>query len=142
MVRALLRNDDDVGMRDAIPVYQISNPLEGKHSSHSPTDGLCNGHDVRRDRVGHVSEMIDMRVGNDNAFPCGRRLQSHEGRDTFVVVHEARRCSFRDDFAEDARHCAERDACGYLAPELTCERVKQNASAASFHRSLDTFSVR
>ena len=131
MVRALLRNDDEVGMRDAIPVYQISNPLEGKHSSHSPTDGLRNGHDVRRDRVGHVSEMIDMRVGNDDAFPCGRRLQSHEGRDTFVVMDEARRCSFRDDFAKDARHCAERDVCAYLTPELSCGRVQQSGQRLS-----------
>src|SRR4051812_48580813 len=116
MVLALLRNNDEVGVRDAIPVYQISNPLEGKHSSHSPTDGLRNGHDVRRDHVGHVSEMIDMRVGNDDALPCGRRLQSHESRDAFVAMDEARGRSFGDDFAEDARHYAERDACGYLTP--------------------------
>ena len=60
-------------------MYQIPNPLKGKHGSHSPTYGLRNGYDVRRDRVGHVSEMIDMRVGNHDAFPCGGRLQSHEG---------------------------------------------------------------
>jgi hypothetical protein len=31
---------------------------------------------------------------------------------------------------------------GSLTPQLTCERVKQNASAASFLKSLDKFSVR
>ncbi len=31
---------------------------------------------------------------------------------------------------------------GRITPELPCERVQHNASAASFHRSLDKFSVR
>ena len=60
MVRALLGNDDQMGVRDSITVNDIAHSLERKHLTQPPADVLGEGHDLRRDRVGHIGEVIDV----------------------------------------------------------------------------------
>jgi len=102
----LLRHDDEVRMRDPVPMHEIADALRGKHRSHSAADTLGDGHDVLREKVWHIREVIDVLLGNDEALARCRRLQRHEGGDQVIVVDEACRRSPSDDVAEDAAHLA------------------------------------
>ena len=102
----LLRHDDEVRMRDPVAMYEIADALRGEDRSHSAADTLGDGHDVLREKVWHIREVVDVLLGNDEALARCRRLQRHEGGDQVIVVDEACRRSTSDDVTEDAGHVA------------------------------------
>ena len=104
VMRPLLRDDDEVGVCDAVPVYQVADALKRKDLAYAAADALSDGHDVRRQRVRQIGEMVDVTVRNDETFSGRGGLDGHEGRHELVAIDEARRRTLRHDLAEDARH--------------------------------------
>ena len=78
MIRALLWNDDEVCVGDAVPVNQVADALQGKRGAHSASDVLSDGNNVRRQGVGHVGEMVDVPVRNDETLAGRGWLDGHE----------------------------------------------------------------
>lgn len=60
MVRALLWDDNEVRVSDAVAVNEITDAFQGEGRAHSAADALRDGHYVRRQWVGHVGEVVNM----------------------------------------------------------------------------------
>jgi len=106
MMWTLLRDDNQVCVGDAVAVNQIADALKGKDAAHSATDALSDGYDVRRQRVRHISEMVNVTVRNDETLARRGWLEGHKRRHQFVAIDKAGRRTLRHDIAEDAGHCA------------------------------------
>ena len=104
MIRSLLRNNDQVSVRHTVPVNEITHSLEGKNLAHPAPDALRQDHDVFRDVVRKISEVIDMFPGDHEALARSRRLNAHERGNPIILIDEAGGDAVRHDFAEDARH--------------------------------------
>ena len=105
MMRALLRHDYKMGMWNTVAMHEIADSLQGKDFAHATTQPLGEPHNIRREAVRDIGEVIDVFIRNHDAFARCRWSQSHERRHAIVSVDEARRRAARDNFAEDARHC-------------------------------------
>ena len=105
MMRALLRHDDEVRMRDSVAVHEVADALQTKRLAHASSKMLGDPHDVRGQCIGYVREVVDMLAGNDEAFAWCRGLQSHKRRDLIIAINEACRRTAGDDLAENAGHC-------------------------------------
>jgi hypothetical protein len=112
VVRTLLRHDDQMSVSDAVAVEQKADALERKNRAHSAAGALGDNHDALREIVADVGEVIDVRLGNHEAFAAGGRAQCHECGDGVVFVDDARRGPSCDDFAEYTGHRCVRGAEG------------------------------
>ena len=104
MIRPLLRNDDEVRVRDPISMNQIANPFKREDFAHAAADLLCNRHDTSCYRIGNVGKMVDVLVRNDQALAWSSRLQCHERRDDVVTIDEACGLSSGNYLAKNAAH--------------------------------------
>lgn len=103
-MRPLLRNQNEMRMRHAVSMHEVTNPLQRKGLAHPPTEALGNLHDVRSERIWNVREVVDVLIRDYQTFTGRRRLQGHEGAHAFVAVDKARGRATRDDLTEDASH--------------------------------------
>ena len=78
MMRSLLRNNDEVRVGHAIPMNQVAYALEVERFPHPSAYRLCQGHDVGRDGIGKVREMVNVLIRDDDALARGSRVQRHE----------------------------------------------------------------
>ena len=125
MKRSLLRNDNEVSMRNAVPVDQKPYALKRKAGAHLTPNVLSEHHDPLGDGIRDIRKVVDVRARNDEALTGRRRLKRHERQDIIVFVDKTRRRASRRDLAENATHAIPAEiGCGSLTPELGCERVK------------------
>jgi hypothetical protein len=101
---AVLGNNDQVRVGDAVAMNQVAHTLRGERRAHPATDALSDGHDVCRDRLGNIGEVVYVLVRDHETFARRGRLKRHERRDEFVAMDETGGRSARDDLTEDARH--------------------------------------
>jgi hypothetical protein len=106
VVGTLLRHDDQMSVGDAVAVDQKTDALERKSGAHAAADALGDDHDSLREVVGDVGEVIDVRLGDYEAFAGGGRAQCHERGDGVVFVDDASWGLTGDDFAENTGHVA------------------------------------
>lgn len=90
MVGTRLGHDDQMSVSDAVAVGQETDALEGKRGAHTAADALSDDHDALRDFVGDVGEVIDVCLGNHEAFAGGGRAERHERGDGVVCVDYSR----------------------------------------------------
>lgn len=88
VVGTVLRDEDQVRMRNSIPMYDHSYPLRLKHLPHSTPDVLRHTHDSLGGSVLDVSKMVDMGKRNYGALPRRRGMDSHEGDDELVPIDD------------------------------------------------------
>ena len=105
VMRALLRNNNEVCMRNAVSVDEVADAFQWKNLTHAAADPLGESHDALGNWIGHVGEVIAVRVGDHKALARRGRLECHEGRDHRVVVDEAGGSSTGHDVAENTGHC-------------------------------------
>src|SRR5918992_484652 len=104
MVRASLWNHDQVGMRHAVAVDEKPHPLRSKLGLQSTTDALGNDHDAGCELVGEISKLINVGLGNDEAFARRSGPDGHKRHDVCVFVDSARGSATRDDVTKGAIH--------------------------------------
>jgi hypothetical protein len=131
----VLGNDDEMRMRNAEPVDYKAYPVRSEDLSHATADTLCDDHDVRRELIAHVGEVIDVGFGDHEALARCGRLNRHEREHIRIRVDHTRRRIACDDLTEWTAHALH--AGGSAAPSLavqlqaTFERGTELAGDAS-----------
>lgn len=88
--RIVLRHQDQMSMGYTEPVHDHPDSQRRQFLAHPPPNPLRHNHDVGREIVRNVREVVDMFARNHKALARARRPQRHERQSLGVGVDDAR----------------------------------------------------
>lgn len=101
-MRPVLRDNQQMSVRDAITVHHEADPFTRERFAELPSDAVPHPHQVSREVFSHVREVIDVLTRDDHAFAGRGRLDAHEAKASIVRIHHACSRSPRNDLAKNA----------------------------------------